>query len=458
MSFGKRLDRRTFLRGMGAAIALPFLDAMVPAMARASLKRSPTRVAFCYAPNGIIMDQWLPGWIPGTSSAPVTDEAPLPAVLPRVSRIFLPFRSDLLMIDSLASDGQRSNGEGPGGHARAMSAYLTATRPRKTLGKDLKAGVSVDQMLAAEVGRRTRLASLELSCEEGLQGGSCDVGFSCAYANNLSWRTPSAPVPPEVRPRAVFERLFGTGDFQSNPRLRAAARQMRSSILDASLSSAKELMGTLGPGDRRKLDEYLFALRDIEKRIEQTERQGNAKAPFGPPAAEVPENFGEHARLMADMIVAAFQTDSTRVVTWTLGVESSMRTYREIGVPEAHHGLSHHRGDPEKIEKVTRINELHASAAAYLLKRLQGTRDGEGSLLDHSMIVFGGGLSDGDKHSAVRLPTILAGRGNGTLRPGRMIRYGAETPVANLWVSILERMGVPEARIGDSRGPLSGLG
>ncbi|HUP58282.1 MAG TPA: DUF1552 domain-containing protein [Bdellovibrionota bacterium] len=458
MSFGKRLDRRTFLRGLGVAIALPLFDAMVPAMARASEKRRPTRVAFCYAPNGIIMDHWMPGGRSGGLSELKAGDLPLPAELPRVSRMFLPFRNEILMIDSLASEGQRSRGEGPGGHARAMSSYLTATRPKRTLGKDLRAGVSVDQMLAAEAGRKTRLASLELSCEEGLQGGSCDVGFSCAYTNNLSWRTPSAPVPAEVRPRAVFERLFGERDPENDPRLRAAAREMRASILDASLSSAKELMGALGPGDRRKLDEYLTALRDIEKRIERTEKEGFAKAPFGPPAAAVPENFEEHARLMADLLVAAFQTDSTRVATWVLGVESSMRTYREIGVPEAHHGLSHHRGDPEKIEKVTRINELHARSAAYLLKRLKGTPDGDGSLLDHSMIVFGSGLSDGDKHSPERLPTILAGRGNGTLRPGRLIRYAGETPIANLWVSILERMGVREARVGDSQGPLSGLG
>jgi hypothetical protein len=299
-----------------------------------------------------------------------------------------------------------------------------------------------------------------LGCEEGLQGGNCDSGYSCAYSNTIAWRTPSSPLAPEVRPRAVFERLFGEGDFERDPVKRAQVQQARGSILDIVLSSAQSLKGKLGATDQRKLDEYLFAVRDIEKRIEKVEQSAKEQVlPEGmdAPSASVPVIFKDHSRLMFDLMAAAFQTNATRVITLLMGVEGSGRPYREIGISEGHHGLTHHMGDKEKIEKVTQINELHVQQFAYFLEKLKSTQDGDGTLLDHSMIVYGSGLADGNRHQHDHVPTVLAGRGNGTLRPGRFVKYPDETPLGNLWVSLLNRMGVNDAQVGDSNGDLGYL-
>lgn len=453
MYLSKRLPRRTLLKGFGTTIALPLLDAMIPAIARTATTKpvSPCRMAFVYVPNGIIMD----GWTPRTEG----DIAALPSQLPRITQALAPWREHVSILAGLTQNAGRALGDGPGDHGRAGASYLTAAHPKKTYGKDIQAGVSVDQIAARKLEGKTRFASLELGCEEGVQGGNCDNGYSCAYSNSISWRTPSSPMPPEIRPRAVFERLFGDGDIEQDPARRARQQRYRKSILDAVLQDAHRLDNTLGGADRRKIDEYLFAIRDIEKRIERAE-PGNARVAMPAISAlpsSVPVDLGEHARLMFDMLALAFQTDMTRVITVLMGVEQSPRSYSEIGIPEAHHGLTHHQGDKEKIEKVTRINCFHIQQFAYLLEKLNSIRDGDGTLLDHSMVMYGSGLSDGNRHEHHNLPTVLAGRGCGTLRPGRHVRYKEETPMSNLFVAMLDRMGVPVESLGDSTGELGYL-
>jgi hypothetical protein len=448
----KRLSRRTVLRGLGAAVALPVLDAMYPAFAAQAVRTSlrPMRMAFLYVPNGIVMEDWTPAG--GLGSTPLGD-------LPRISRALTPYRDDLLFLTGLTSDKGRANGDGPGDHGRAGAAYLTGVQPKKTSGKDLRAGVSMDQIAAQRVGSATKYASLEIGCEEGIQGGNCDNGYSCAYSNSLSWRTPSTPNPPEVRPRAVFERLFGAVDEERDPARRRRQRAYDKSVLDAVLADAQSLKATLGGSDRSKVDEYLFAVRDIEKRIQQAERTGPDQfvSPIGVPAVSVPADFEVHGYLMMDLLTLAFQTDQTRIITALMGIEQSPRNYPEIGITEGHHGLTHHQGNPEKIEKVRQINEYHLKQFTYLLNRLKATRDGDGTLLDHSMIIYGSALADGNAHQHNNLPTVLAGRANGTIRPGRHLRYADETPITNLFISMLDRMGVPVEQFGDSNGKLMEL-
>jgi hypothetical protein len=450
---GKSLNRRTLLRGLGTAVALPLLDAMVPAFTRAATSKAaaPCRMAFLYVPNGIIMDQWVPTRQPGVT--------PLPAELPRVSSALAPFRKEVMILGGLTQNGGRALGDGPGDHGRAGASYLTCVHPKKTNGRDLQAGVSVDQIAAQRLQGKTRFASLELGCEEGVQGGSCDNGYSCAYSNSISWRTPSSPNPAEIRPRAVFERLFGASDLDPDPARRARQQQYQRSILDVVTGDAQRLSSTLGGADKRKLDEYLFSIRDVEKRIQNAERNPAPVITTGltPPDASIPVDFAEHARIMMDLMTLAFRTDATRVVTLLLALEQSPRAYPDIGIPEAHHGLTHHQGDKEKIAKVIEINCFHIKQFAYLLEKLKSTPDGDGTLLDHVMVTYGSGLSDGNAHDHGNLPLVLAGRGCGTLRPGRHVRYPDETPMANLFVAMLDRMGVPVETLGDSKGELGYL-
>ena len=446
----KALSRRAILRGTGTAIALPFLDAMVPVFSAGAAKSaSPCRMAFIYVPNGIMMPEWFPA---ETASMRPDTSIPLPATLPRISSILNPYRDDILLLSGLTHNGGRALGDGPGDHGRAGANYLTGVHPKKTNGRDLQTGISVDQVAARHLADKTRFASLELGCEEGVQGGSCDNGYSCAYSNSISWRTPSSPSPAEIRPRAVFERLFGSGE--TDPR---EARYQRS-ILDVVLGQTKRLDASLAGADRRKLDEYLDSIRELEKRIQAAERNAQP-APKGVaiPDSSIPTEFAEHARVMFDLMALAFQTDSTRVATVLLALEQSPRAYPEIGIPEAHHGLTHHQGDKEKIEKVTQINCFHAKQLAYLLSKLKSTPDGDGTLLDHVMISYGSGLSDGNAHDHANLPTVLAGHGSGQLKPGRLVRYKAETPMSNMFVAMLDRMGVPADTLGDSSGKLGYL-
>jgi len=425
------MNRRTFLRGAGASIALPWLEAMAPS-------KSPCRMAFVYVPNGVVMSDWMPK---------------ADGELPRILQPLAAFRRDFMILSGLTHNGGRALGDGPGDHGRAGANYLTGVHPRKTFGKDIQTGVSVDQVAAQKIGSKTRFASLELGCEQGIQGGNCDNGYSCAYSNSLSWRTPSTPNPPEVRPRAVWERLFGTS---------GGPGKHDGSILDFVLGDANRLKNALGGTDRHKLEEYLTAIRDVESRIQSA---GPGAAPEKPEAANlagmaagIPADFVDHSRLMSDLMTLAFQTDQTRIVTLMFALEQSNRPYREIGIPEAHHGLTHHRGDPEKIDKVARINRFHVEQFAYLLGRLRSVREGEGTLLDHCMIVYGSGLADGNRHDHHDLPTLLAGGGCGAIRPGgRHVRYPAETPMTNLFSAMLDHMGVPVESFGDSNGKLHSL-
>ncbi len=442
----KQLPRRTFLRGLGTAIALPALDAMAPAFGAASrLGAKPVcRVAFLYVPNGIIMQDWTPA-AEGTGFA-----------LPPILETLAPYRDNLLVISGLTDNNGRALGDGPGDHARAAASFLTGVHPKKTSGADIRAGVSADQIAAQAIGRATRFPSLELGCEDGRLVGNCDSGYSCAYSNSISWRTPSTPMPPEINPRAVFERLFGSGDDQ-DPAARAKRQRYKKSILDFVLEDTRQLEGAVGPADRRKLDEYLSAVREIERRIEETERNSREITPGIEKPAGIPVDYHEHARLLFDLLVVAFQADLTRVATVLMGREGSTRPYREIGVSDAHHPLTHHRNNPDMIAKVVQINRYHVEQFGYFLGKLRSIQDGEGTLLDNSILLYGSGLADGNRHTHNDLPILLVGRGAGTLRPGRHIRVPAETPVTNLYMSMLERVGVNPEHIGDSQGRLQQL-
>ena len=444
----KALSRRAMLRGLGAAVALPALDAMLPAMSRAP--EPLLRMGFVYVPNGIIMGQWTPV-VEGADWALTPTLGPLGAL-----------RSQTLLLTGLAQRNGRALGDGPGDHARAAASYLTGFHPKKTEGADIQNGLSVDQVAAREIGKNTRLPSLELGLEGGGLVGNCDSGYSCAYTNSLSWLGPQTPLPPELNPRAVFERLFGDGEYYDRETRLRMAKEDRS-LLDFVTEDASALRGTLGAQDQHKLDEYLSSVREIERRVQIAEKQdvqnrrGHHDEVAMPKPAGVPVEFEDYARLMFDLMTAAFQTGSTRVVTFMMGREGSNRTYRCIDVPEAHHGLSHHMGAVDKIEKLARINRLHLTLFAGFLEKLRSTPDGDGSLLDHSLILYGSGLSDGNQHSHQDLPVLLAGGANGAIKLGRHLKYAPETPLNNLFLSLLDTAGVPAESIGDSTGRLPRL-
>jgi hypothetical protein len=440
---GKHLHRRTFLRGVGAAIALPMLDAMRPAFA--SAVKPPVRLAFAYIPNGVTMKDWKP-------AATGADF--------EFSRILKPleaFRSDILVLSGLDHHNAESLGDGGGDHARAGACFLTGVHPKKTAGADIQAGISVDQIAAAKLGSATRMASLELGCEDSRTVGGCDSGYSCAYTNSISWRGPKTPMPPETNPRIVFERLFGDDDFNLSPEARARKAMQRRSILDVVNNRTATLVRELGSADRRKMDEYLTGIREIEKRIQMAENHQRQFTPAMEKPAGIPVAFSDYVKMMFDLQVLAFQADVTRVSTLVFGREASVRTYGEIGVPDPHHPLSHHRNLPENMEKLTKINTFHAGLFASFLEKMKATRDGDGSLLDHSIVVYGSAICDGNSHSHRNLPVILAGRGDGQLKPGRHIAYDNGTPMTNLYLSLLERMDVPTEKLGDSTGQLQHL-
>jgi hypothetical protein len=442
----KALRRRTFIHGLGATLALPLLDAMTPAMAATRLtSKSPVRLGFVYVPNGIIQANWLPATEGVGFEFPSTMK-PLEA-----------HRSRLNVLSGLAQINGRALGDGPGDHARAGATWLTGVHPKKTEGADIHAGISMDQIAAKELGKSTQFASLELGLEEASLVGGCDSGYSCAYTNTISWRSPTTPNPMEVNPRAVFERLFGDGD-STDPAARLKRMQEDSSILDYIREDLGQLRSGLGPRDNSKLNEYLDGIRDIERRIQKAEEQkAKAHIPVLDRPSGIPEEFADHARLMSDLLVVAFQTDMTRVVTYMLAHEGSNRSYRSIGVLDGHHSVTHHQNDPQKIAKTVKINELHVKTFAYLLERLGSTPDGNGSLLDHSMILYGSSISDGNAHTHHDLPLVLAGSAAGQIECGRHIRYPKETPMNNLLLSMLDRAGVPVDHLGDSTGRVQSL-
>jgi hypothetical protein len=419
---------------------------MTPAFARASrVATPPVRLAFVYVPNGIVMKDWRPKVV-GKGFE-----------FTRILKPLESLREDLFVLSGLDERNGNPLGDGAGDHARAGAAFLTGVHCKKTEGADIHNGVSADQIAAQELGSKTRFPSIELGCEDSRTVGNCDSGYSCAYTNSISWRGQATPMPPELNPRMVFERLFGTADFSLDAETRARRVQYRKSILDFVRDDTRQLAGSLGSPDRLKLDEYLSAVREIERRIQIAEKDDHPVKPAIEKPAGIPITLPDYAKLMYDLQVVAFQADLTRVTTLMLGREGSMRVYPEIGIPDPHHPLTHHRDNPDWIEKVTQINCLHAELFAYFLKKLKSTPDGDGSLLDHSMIVYGSGLSDGNRHTHEDLPVLLAGRGDGSMKPGRHIVYPSGTPITNLYLTLLDRVGVHPEKIGDSTGKVEHL-
>ncbi len=450
-----QIPRRTFLRGLGTLVALPALEAMLPSVSAlaATTPASPTnrlgfpkRLAFVYAPNGKNMADWTPSL--------VGPEYELPSILSPLKN----FRRDLMVLTGLAHTKANANGDGGGDHARASATFLTGCQARKTAGADLKLGVSVDQIAANKLGNQTRFPSLELSCDKGTRAGSCDSGYSCAYQFNMSWKSESMPINPEVDPRAVFDRLFGSANVNETKEARAKRDFYNRSILDFVLDDAKRLQSSLGATDRRKLDEYLTAVREIERRIEQSAKFAISLPPGGREKAFSGDySFEQHIRLMFDLQVLAFQTDSTRVSTFILAHDGSNRPFPFLGISDGHHDLSHHRNDEAKKAKIAQINKFYTTQFAYFLERLKSIPEGDGTLLDHSMIVYGSGISDGNQHLHTNLPVLLAGRGGGTITTGRHLRVPEKTPMTNLYLSMLDRLGVPAERVGDSTGKLESI-
>lgn len=438
----KLLSRRTMLQGMGAAIALPWLEAMDPIYSWAQAgRRLPVRMAFLYVPNG----KHMPDWTPANEGA----LGELPSILQPLAGI----KNDLTVISGLTADKARPHGDGGGDHARAMAAFLTGAQPRKTDGSDIRVGVSVDQVAAGRLADRTRLASLEIGCDPSAMAGNCDSGYSCVYSSTISWRSATTPMPKMVNPRLIFDRLFSAA--AGGDRARQDAR--RRSILDFVREETVRLQSSLGANDRRKLDEYFTSIRDIEQRIERAARMPAPAAPNMTLPQGVPSDYTEHLRLLGDLFVLAFATDSTRVATFVFANEGSNRTYSAIGVREGHHELSHHENNPAKQAKVRQINTFHTTQLAYILGKLKETREGDGSLLDNCMIVYGSGNSDGNRHNHDDLPILVAGKGGGSIRSGRHIRVPRETPLNNLWLSLLDRVQTPIDQLGDSTGRLQGL-
>ena len=435
----KAIPRRTVLRGLGATLALPLLDGMVPALSavRNTAARGMRRFGVVYVPNGMAMEHWTP-------AETGADFAFSPILQPMA-----PFRDRTLVLTGL------NPGLGGGAHAGASTKFLTGVPGRKTDGAEIQSGTSIDQLLGQELGRETQLSSLELGLDSRDFAGSCDAGFSCAYTNTISWRTPTTPLPMENDPRAVFERLFGDSG-STDPAVRRTRLDEDRSILDSVTEKAADLERGLGPDDRQKLAQYLDAVRDVERRIQMAEEQSNRDLPVVQQPAGVPATFREHMRLMFDLQLLAWQTDLTRVVSFMIGREISGRTYPEIGIPDAHHPLSHHLDDPAKIATMSKINTYHVSLFAEFVDRLRSTPDGDGSLLDHSLLLYGAGMSNSNAHAPVNLPVMLVGGGGG-LRGGRHLKYAEDTPMANLLVAIMDALGVPMDPIGISNGRLDVL-
>jgi hypothetical protein len=417
------ITRRTILKGAGAALALPLLEAMGPAT-------PPRRLAFVFFPNGANM----PDWSFDTTLVPLQT-----------------YRDDLLLLQGLTHAKARANGDGPGDHARSSASFLTGCQAKKTQGRDISLGISADQAAAEKAA--TPLPSLQLGTERGAQAGDCDSGYSCAYSCQISWRGPASPMPNEINPRLVFQRLFGDPDEAVADRERARRSAQRRSVLDYVRDEARRLDGRIGTADRAKLAEYFDAVRSVEQRIEAAERVTVERPkPDVEPPKGIPANVTDHLRLMADLLVLAFQTDTTRIVTYMFGNEGSNRPFPWMGVRDGHHNLTHHGGNKAMIEQVRKIDHYYVEQFAYLLGRLRET-----GLMEHSMVVYGCAIADGNLHNHEDLPVVLAGRGGGSIAPGRTVRYRRDTPMCNLYLSLLDRFGVELERFGDSTGRLADL-
>lgn len=438
----RRLSRRTVLRGAGAAVSLPLLEIMSgSSIVRASdAPDAPLRLLFFNVPNGIHMPAWTPA---GTGKD---------FELPEILKLLEDYRSSLTVLSGLTLDGAFAHGDGGGDHARSSAAFLTGAHPRKTDGADIQNSVSVDQVASNAVGSKTRLASLELGLEGSAQSGSCDSGYSCAYSSNLSWRNDTSPLAKEIDPSAVFDRLFAGDDAADNARNKSKRLEHRKSILDFVQEDAKDLQRKLGAADQRKLDEYLYAIRDVEKRLTKADklRVGEDGIPNYPRPAGVPRVWEEHCRLMMDMTVLAIQSDSTRVLTFMYANEGNNRGYPEIGAPEGHHDLSHHGKSEEKQAKIQKINVYHMAQFARFIEHVSSIPEGDGTLLDNCLILYGSGISDGDRHNHDDLPIIMLGRGGGRLQGGMHHRYPDMTPLCNLYLWMLHQVGAKADSFGDS--------
>jgi Protein of unknown function (DUF1552) len=444
MIFKKVIPRRTVLRGVGATLALPLLDGMVPALGGTAdpVAKPAARLSFVYVPMGIIMEKWTPA-----AEGAAFEMTPILEPL-------APFRDRLLVLSGLNHNTARLlPNEASGPHSHGAATYLTGVHLKPTGGSDVRAGISVDQIAAKELGKHTQLASLELALDPTDLVGTCEAGYSCAYINTLSWRTPTTPIPTENNPRAVFERLFGDSG-STDPAERLRRIQENRSILDFVAEDVAHLLTGLAPSDRGKLNEFVDAIRDVERRIQIAEKQASREVPTLDRPVGIPGTFEEHAKLMFDLQVLAYQCDLTRVITFLMSRETSHRTYRELGIPDAHHPLTHHAGDIEKIAKVVQINLYHAKMFAYFLMKLRSTPDGDGSLLDHSIIVYGSGLSNGNEHRYDNLPTLLVGGAGGRIKGGRHLQFPDPTPMTNLHLSLLDKLGLPVEKLGDSTGKL----
>ncbi len=438
----KHLPRRTFLKGIaGASVALPLLDAMIPALtAQTRTAAAPKlRLGFVYVPHGAVLDKWTPIG-DGTNFQLNQIMAPLE-----------PFKQQLVIVSGLANKAAESQGDGGGDHARSGPSFLSGVHPKRTEGEDVRAGITADQIAAQHISQDTPLPSLELGTEDTGLVGVCDVGYSCAYMNSIAWRSPSLPLPMEINPRVVFERLFGDG---SNAAERAQRKTEDRSILDSVTREAAQLNSGLGQRDRTIVTEYLDNVREIERRIQKAEAQVASQVEVPDSPIGVPESFDEHAKLMFDLQVLAYRAEITRVSTFMLARDLSQRTFPQIGVPEPHHSVSHHGNNPIQIAKLAKINTYHASLMAYFFDKLRATPDGDGNLLDHSMILYGSSMSNPNEHNHFPLPLLVAGGGAGQLKGGRHLKFPERTPIANLLLAVLDKSGIHMDTLGDSTGKL----
>jgi len=442
----KHIARRTFIRGAGVTLALPLLDSMVPALtALAQSAAAPRlRLGFCFMPHGAVMANWTPAAEGALELSPIL--APLEA-----------HKKDVVVLSNLAHAmaGPQGPGDNGGDHTRCPAVFLNGVHPKRTDGADINAGVTIDQIAAEKIGQDTLLPSLELAIEDysGLVG-SCDVGFSCTYMNTISWRTPTAPMPMEINPRIVFDRMFGDGATAEERRLRIDTQR---SILDAVTDQVRRLQGGLGSGDRNRVAEYLDTVREIERRILLSEKQASQSLDVPVSPRGIPDDFVEHTKLMFDLMTIAYQANITRITTFMMAREVSYRTFPMLGISEAFHPASHHQNNPDRLAQLTRIQAFHVGLWSYWLDKLRSTPDGDGTLLDHSLILYGGAMSNSNVHNHAPLPIVVAGGANGTMKGGRHLKYAENTPMANLLLTVLEKAGVHQDRVGDSTGMLTEL-
>jgi hypothetical protein len=439
----KHLSRRTMLKGMGVAVSLPLLDSMIPALTAQSKTAANVvpRLGCIYIPHGAVMDKWTPI---GTGA-----DFELSPVLSALSN----HREDVIVLSNLCHHMAEALGDGGADHSRATATWLNGTHAKKTEGEDVRAGTTIDQMAAAKIGQSTRFPSLELATEDmtGLIG-ACDVGYSCAYMNTISWINPTTPLPMEINPRVVFERLFGEGGTVPE---RLARMNEDKSILDEITASVPGLQKGLGAKDRTRMNEYLENIREIERRLQIAEKQAGTQLAVPNAPVGVPDSYEEHVGLMFDMMALAYQSDTTRVFTFMMARELSQRSYPQVGVPDPHHATSHHQDNPEKLAKLVKIQHYHLTLFAKFLDKLKATPDGDGNLLDHTTLVYGSCLSNSNIHNHNPLPTLLAGGGAGTLKGGRHLKYPENTPMSNLLLTVLNKVGVPTEKVGDSTSGLS---